>query len=152
MVYFPPEIGFSQLDPDAPKVGRDLGCEGFWVGDYGGGVRVGRPFGARCSSPVRGLKGDLKNKRSTHIVDSSVTQGNRQRSGQNVCVCVQVCVSEIHARRDPRTRWKQRTSTPLMKQSASNNTTRASTQGTIESQLSLVCLCLLTLLLLQSCC
>jgi hypothetical protein len=37
-----------------PSVGC-LGGEGFWVWDYGGGVRVGRPFGARRFSPVRGL-------------------------------------------------------------------------------------------------
>ena len=31
-----------------------LGSEGFWLGDYGGGRLVGRAFGARRSSPVRG--------------------------------------------------------------------------------------------------
>jgi len=34
-------------------VGR-LGVNGFWVGDYGGEVRVGRPVGARWRSPVGG--------------------------------------------------------------------------------------------------
>ena len=33
---------------------RPPGSDGFWVRDYGGGVRVGRPFGARRSRPVRG--------------------------------------------------------------------------------------------------
>ena len=32
-------------------VGR-LGVDGFWVRDYGWGVRVGRPLGARWKSPV----------------------------------------------------------------------------------------------------
>jgi hypothetical protein len=31
-----------------------LGVDGFWVGDYWGGVRVGRPVGARWRSPARG--------------------------------------------------------------------------------------------------
>jgi hypothetical protein len=31
-----------------------LVSDGFWMRDYGGGVRVGRPFGARWRSPVRG--------------------------------------------------------------------------------------------------
>jgi hypothetical protein len=34
-------------------IGR-LGSDGFWIRDYGGGVRVGRPFGARRRSPVSG--------------------------------------------------------------------------------------------------
>jgi hypothetical protein len=34
-------------------VGR-LGVDGFWIGDYGGRVRVGHPVGARRRSPVRG--------------------------------------------------------------------------------------------------
>jgi len=35
------------------------------VGDYGGGVRVGRPFGARRFSPVRGLEqSSIKSKTS----------------------------------------------------------------------------------------
>ncbi len=45
-----------------------LGGDGFWDGDYGWGVRVRRPFGARGMSSVRyGTRlGDLKNKQSTH--------------------------------------------------------------------------------------
>ena len=40
---------------------------GFWIGDYGWGVRVRRPFGARGMSSVRYRTrlGDLKNKQST---------------------------------------------------------------------------------------
>ena len=34
-------------------VGR-LRVDGFWIRDYRGGVRVGRPVGARWRSPVRG--------------------------------------------------------------------------------------------------
>ena len=50
-----------------------LGSDGFWEGDYGWGVRVRRPFGARGMSSVRYRTrlGDLKNKQSTH------TPGNR---------------------------------------------------------------------------
>jgi hypothetical protein len=42
--------------------GCDLGNSGFWNGDYGWGVRVRRPFGARGMSSVRyGIRlGDLK--------------------------------------------------------------------------------------------
>jgi hypothetical protein len=42
--------------------GLDLGSAGVWVGDYGWGVRVRRPFGARGRSSVRyGTRlGDLK--------------------------------------------------------------------------------------------
>jgi hypothetical protein len=45
-----------------------LGGDGFWERDYGWGVRVRRPFGARGMSSVRyGIRlGDLKNKQSTH--------------------------------------------------------------------------------------
>ncbi len=45
-----------------------LGGDGFWNGDYGWGVRVRRPFGARGMSSVRyGTRlGVLKNKQSTH--------------------------------------------------------------------------------------
>ena len=45
-----------------------LGGDGFWKRDYGWGVRVRRPFGARGMSSVRyGTRlGDLKNKHSTH--------------------------------------------------------------------------------------
>ena len=45
----------------AQLVGR-LGSDGFWKEDYGWGVRVGRPFGARRRSSVRyGTRfGDLK--------------------------------------------------------------------------------------------
>jgi len=45
-----------------------LGGDGFWDRDYGWGVRVRRPFGARGMSSVRyGTRlGDLKNKQSTH--------------------------------------------------------------------------------------
>ena len=45
-----------------------LGDDGFWKGDYGWGVRVRSPFGARGMSSVRyGTRlGDLKNKQSTH--------------------------------------------------------------------------------------
>jgi len=45
-----------------------LGGDGFWKRDYGWGVRVRRPFGARGMSSVRyGIRlGDLKNKQSTH--------------------------------------------------------------------------------------
>jgi hypothetical protein len=41
------------------------------MGDYRGGVRVGRPFGARRIDPVRGLgawPGDLQNEHSTQTV------------------------------------------------------------------------------------
>ena len=38
-----------------PSTVGHLGVNGFWVGDYvRGGVRVGRPVGARWRSPVRG--------------------------------------------------------------------------------------------------
>ena len=42
--------------------GCDLGGDGFWDEDYGWGVRVRRPFGARGMSSVRyGIRlGDLK--------------------------------------------------------------------------------------------
>ncbi len=45
-----------------------LGGDGFWDLDYGWGVRVCSPFGARGMSSVRyGTRlGDLKNKQSTH--------------------------------------------------------------------------------------
>ena len=48
----------------------DLGNSGVWEGDYGWGVRVRRPFGARGMSSVRyGIRlGDLKNKQPTHTV------------------------------------------------------------------------------------
>ena len=53
-----------------PRTGEgcDLGNSGVWEGDYGWGVRVRRPFGARGRSSVRyGTRlGDLKNKQSTH--------------------------------------------------------------------------------------
>ena len=52
-----------------PRTGEgcDLGNSGFWNGDYGWGVRVRRPFGARGMSSVRYRTrlGDLKNKQST---------------------------------------------------------------------------------------
>ena len=32
---------------DVPSTVGRLGVDGFWVGDYGGGFRVGRPVGAR---------------------------------------------------------------------------------------------------------
>jgi hypothetical protein len=57
--------------------GCDLGGDGFWDEDYGWGVRVRRPFGARGMSSVRyGIRlGDLKEnwflcfpiKHSTHL-------------------------------------------------------------------------------------
>ena len=59
----------------AQLVGR-LGGDGFWNRDYGWGVRVRRPFGARGMSSVRyGIRlGDLKNKQSTHTeVDRFLT-------------------------------------------------------------------------------
>jgi hypothetical protein len=37
------------------RAARGLGSDGFWIGDYGRGVRVRRPFGTRRRSPVRGL-------------------------------------------------------------------------------------------------
>ena len=54
-----------------PRTGEgcDLGNSGFWKGDYGWGVRVRRPFGARGMSSVRYRTrlGDLKinNQQST---------------------------------------------------------------------------------------
>ena len=35
------------LDSAVPSTVGRLGVDGFWVRDYGGGVRVGRPVGAR---------------------------------------------------------------------------------------------------------
>ena len=53
-----------------PRTGEgcDPGNSGVWERDYGWGVRVRRPFGARGMSSVRyGTRlGDLKNKQSTH--------------------------------------------------------------------------------------
>jgi len=48
----------------------DLGNSGVWDRDYGWGVRVRRPFGARGMSSVRyGTRlGDLKNKQPTHTL------------------------------------------------------------------------------------
>jgi hypothetical protein len=52
VVYNNNDLGNSAV---SEWVGR-LGGEGFWMRDYGGGTgRVGRPFGARRFSPVRGL-------------------------------------------------------------------------------------------------
>ena len=34
-------------DSAVPSTVGRLGVDGFWVRDYGGGVRVGRPVGAR---------------------------------------------------------------------------------------------------------
>ena len=52
-----------------PRTGEgcDPGNSGVWDGDYGWGVRVHRPFGARGMSSVRyGTRlGDLKNKQPT---------------------------------------------------------------------------------------
>ena len=51
------------------RLGSDVGSDVvFWEQDYGWGVRVRRPFGARGMSSVRyGTRlGDLKNKQSTH--------------------------------------------------------------------------------------
>ena len=42
--------GPSQTRAGEPYI-RPLGGEGFWEGDYGGGVRVGRHFGARWLVP-----------------------------------------------------------------------------------------------------
>ena len=56
-----PGIILSVLVAAAQLVGR-LGSDGFWEQDYGWGVRVRRPFGARGRSCVRyGTRlGDLK--------------------------------------------------------------------------------------------
>ena len=35
---------YSWVSSGSPDPGSRLGSNGFWVGDYGGGVRVGRPF------------------------------------------------------------------------------------------------------------
>ena len=50
-----------------------LGGDGFWDRDYGWGVRVRRPFGARGMSSVRYRTrlGDLKNKQSTESLMSA---------------------------------------------------------------------------------
>ena len=39
--------------------------QGFWDGNYGGGVRVGRPFGARRLAPLKGAS--LSHTRSTRL-------------------------------------------------------------------------------------
>ena len=37
-----------------PSTVGSLDVDGFWVRDYGGGVRVSHPVGARWRSPIRG--------------------------------------------------------------------------------------------------
>ena len=58
-----------------PRTGEgcDPGNSGFWERDYGWGVRVRRPFGARGMSSVRYRTrlGDLKNKQSTESLMSA---------------------------------------------------------------------------------
>ena len=58
-----------------PRTGEgcDPGNSGFWERDYGWGVRVHRPFGARGMSSVRygTWLGDLKNKQSTESLMSA---------------------------------------------------------------------------------
>ena len=51
MVKLPAAIMASHRAKMRDRDIRPLGGEGFWEGDYGGGVRVGRHFGARWLVP-----------------------------------------------------------------------------------------------------
>ena len=64
----------------------DLDNSGVWDGDYGWGVRVRRPFGARGMSSIRyGIRlGDLKNKQPTHTRNTHTE--NTHTVGSTVCV------------------------------------------------------------------
>jgi len=63
----------------------DLGNSGVWDRDYGWGVRVRRPFGARGMGSVRyGTRlGDLKNKQPTHTASLKTCKDELDKQTNN---------------------------------------------------------------------